>query len=91
MGRHNLFLVNFDLEEDLESILEGRPWLFRKQLIIFERLTEPMERKKIWLVLSPFWLKVGPCPSECDRKELMDATGSTFGGVLIFKSKGKFS
>lgn len=26
----NLFLVVFDSEDDLESILEGRPWSFRK-------------------------------------------------------------
>ncbi|MBA0570748.1 hypothetical protein Golob_004362, partial [Gossypium lobatum] len=34
----NLFLISFDSEEDLEMTLEGRPWLFRRQLIIFDRL-----------------------------------------------------
>ncbi|MFQ6665368.1 hypothetical protein Gotur_032126 [Gossypium turneri] len=29
----NLFLIVFELEKDLESIMEGRPWLFCKSLI----------------------------------------------------------
>lgn len=35
----NLFLTEFDLEEDLETIMEGRPWLFIKSLILFNRLS----------------------------------------------------
>ncbi|KAH1047721.1 hypothetical protein J1N35_038505 [Gossypium stocksii] len=27
----NLFLIVFELEEDLKTIIEGRPWLFRKK------------------------------------------------------------
>ncbi|KAH1108220.1 hypothetical protein J1N35_011988, partial [Gossypium stocksii] len=86
----NLFTISFDEEEDLEQILEGRPGLFRKQLIVFERLTQPMERNKIQLTVSPFWLKARPCPPECDKKDLMHAIGSTFGGVIRGEIKGKF-
>ncbi|MBA0600244.1 hypothetical protein Gorai_006439 [Gossypium raimondii] len=39
-------------------ITEGRPWFFRRQLIIFDRLLCPIERSKIQLVSSPFWLKI---------------------------------
>ncbi|KAH1046241.1 hypothetical protein J1N35_037025 [Gossypium stocksii] len=35
-------------------------------------------------------VKVGPFPSECDRKDLMHAIGSTFGGVLRSEVKGDF-
>ncbi|MBA0661973.1 hypothetical protein Goklo_006183, partial [Gossypium klotzschianum] len=34
----NLFLIEFELEEDLETVMEGQPWLFRKQLVLFDRL-----------------------------------------------------
>ncbi|MBA0702150.1 hypothetical protein Goari_022631, partial [Gossypium aridum] len=54
----NLFLIVFVLEEDLELIIEGRPWLFRKILILFNRLIQSVERYQIWLNSSPFWLKV---------------------------------
>ncbi|MBA0696717.1 hypothetical protein Goari_003247 [Gossypium aridum] len=47
-----------------------------------------MERSKIRLVAFPFWVKVGPCPLECDKKDVMLAIGSTFGGVLRSKVKG---
>ncbi|MBA0663629.1 hypothetical protein Goklo_003733 [Gossypium klotzschianum] len=36
----NLFIIVFDLEEDLETILEGQLWLFRKSLVIFDQWKE---------------------------------------------------
>lgn len=66
------------MEEDLESILEGRPWLFRKNLILFDRLNKEMERDKIQLTSSPFWLKIESCSLEFDKKDLLPAIG----GVL---------
>ncbi|MBA0692412.1 hypothetical protein Goari_009978, partial [Gossypium aridum] len=39
----SLFLISFDSEDDLELVLEGRPWLFRRQLIIFDRLLGPTD------------------------------------------------
>ncbi|MBA0670335.1 hypothetical protein Goklo_024002 [Gossypium klotzschianum] len=78
----NLFMIVFDLEEDLETILEGQPWLFRKSLVIFDRLTKPVERSQIRLVSSLFWIKIGPCLPEFDKKDLLHGIGVTFGGVL---------
>lgn len=70
--------------------MEGRLWLFRMNLILFDRLLEPVERKKIKLDSSPFWLKVGLCPFECGFKDLMQAIEVTFGGVIRAKSKGDY-
>ncbi|KAA3470617.1 reverse transcriptase [Gossypium australe] len=88
MVGQNLFLIVFDLEEDLESIMEGRPWLFRKFLILFDRLINPIERDLICLTSSPYWIKIGPCPPEFDKKDLLHAIGSTFGGVLRSEISG---
>ncbi|KAK5834283.1 hypothetical protein PVK06_018160 [Gossypium arboreum] len=33
---------------------------------------------------------VGPCPPKCDKKDLMHAIGSTFGGVIRAEIKGMF-
>lgn len=71
MARQNLFLIVFDLEEDLELIMEGRPWLFRKSLILFDRLTQPIEQSQIWLNSSPFWIKISLCSPEFDKKDLL--------------------
>ncbi|MFQ6664617.1 hypothetical protein Gotur_031672 [Gossypium turneri] len=78
----NLYMIVFDLEEDLETIMEGQPRLFRKSLVIFDRLAKPMERDQIRLVSSPFWIKIGPCLPEFDKKDLLHAIGITFRGVL---------
>ncbi|MBA0632298.1 hypothetical protein Godav_001066 [Gossypium davidsonii] len=88
---HNLFLIVFELEEDLELVMEGRPWLFRKILILFNRLIQSVERSQIWLNSSPFWLKIGPCLPEFDKKkDLLHAIGVTFGGMLRFKISGEW-
>ncbi|KAH1039717.1 hypothetical protein J1N35_041460 [Gossypium stocksii] len=84
----NLFIITFEDGEDLEQILEGHPWVFRKQLIIFDKLLQSVEQNKIRLVSSPFWLKLGPCPPECDKKDLMHDVGSSFGGVIRLEIKG---
>ncbi|MBA0570005.1 hypothetical protein Golob_003695 [Gossypium lobatum] len=44
-------------------------------------LLQSVERNKIRLVYPPFWIKVSPCPPECD-KDLMHAVGSTFKGII---------
>ncbi|PPS05425.1 hypothetical protein GOBAR_AA15248 [Gossypium barbadense] len=86
----NLFTISFEDQDDLEQIMKGRPWLFQKQLIIFDRLVQPIERNKIKLIYSPFWLKVWLCPPKYDKKDLMHAIGSTFRGVARAEIKGMF-
>lgn len=86
----NLFLISFEVEEDLDSVMKGRSWLFRKQLILFNQLSEPAKRRKIHLATSSFWLKIEPCPPKCDRKDLMHAIRSTFEGIIRSEIKNDF-
>ncbi|KAH1082144.1 hypothetical protein J1N35_021905 [Gossypium stocksii] len=70
--------------------MEGWPWLFRKNLILFDRLVKLMERSQIWLSSSPFWIKIGPCLPEFDKKDLLHAIGVAFGGVIRPEINGDF-
>ncbi|MBA0729363.1 hypothetical protein Golax_022641, partial [Gossypium laxum] len=88
MVGQNLYLIFFGLEEDLELIMEGRPWLFRKSLILFDRLNQSVERSQIRLHSSSFWVKIGPCLPEFDKKDLLHAIGVTFGGIIV--ANGRF-
>ncbi|MBA0701079.1 hypothetical protein Goari_027451 [Gossypium aridum] len=81
----NLFLIVFELEEDLETIMEGRPWLFCKSLILFNRLSQEVERDQISINSSPFWIKIDSHLPDFDKKDLMHAIGVTFGGVIRSK------
>ncbi|MBA0872493.1 hypothetical protein Goshw_014986 [Gossypium schwendimanii] len=90
LAGQNLYLIVFELEEDLELIMEGRPWFFRKSLILFDRLTQSVERSKICLNSSPIWLKIGPCLPEFDKKDLLHAIGVTFGGVIRSEISGEW-
>ncbi|PPD79095.1 hypothetical protein GOBAR_DD23967 [Gossypium barbadense] len=82
LAGQNLFLIIFELEEVLESILDGRPWLFQKSLNWFDKLSQVMERDQIKLTSSPFWIKFESCSPEFDKKDLLRTIGGTFGGVL---------
>lgn len=86
----NLFLISFEGEEDLKMNMEGYPWFFHQQLIIFYSLVCPVERSKIKLIVFPFWLKVGLCLPERDKKDFMHAIGTTFGGLIRSEIKGEF-
>lgn len=90
LASQNLFLISFENEEDLEFILEGCSWLFRQQLINFDRLSSLVDRDKISFVKMPIWVKIGLCPPECEKKYLMRAIGSTFGGLIWFEEKGDY-
>lgn len=90
MVRQNLFLIVFYCVEDLEKVLEGSLCLFRRQLVVFGQLLSPTEQNKIKLVHSPFWIKMGPCPPDYDKNDLLQAVGSTFGGVLGLEIVGEF-
>lgn len=67
----NLFITSFEEPCDMELILEGCPWLFRKHVVVFKRLSEEVEQNKIRLVRSPFWMRIGPCPLECKNKDII--------------------
>ncbi|MBA0706383.1 hypothetical protein Golax_018496 [Gossypium laxum] len=88
MVGQNLFLIEFELEEDLETIMEGRPWLLLKSIILFDRLIKPMERPEIRLTSSPFWIKIGSCLPEFDKKDFLHAIGVTFGRVIRSEING---
>ncbi|MBA0823754.1 hypothetical protein Goarm_020460, partial [Gossypium armourianum] len=86
----NLFMIEFDDKEDLKLILAERPWLFRRNLVIFKKLDKAMERSNLHLVEFPFWLKIGHCPPECENKDLTHAIGSTFEGIISSEINGDF-
>ncbi|MBA0813635.1 hypothetical protein Gohar_027466 [Gossypium harknessii] len=47
MVGQNLFSIVFELADDLELILEGRPWFFHKSVILFDRLCQVVDRDQI--------------------------------------------
>ncbi|KAA3472331.1 reverse transcriptase [Gossypium australe] len=88
----NLFLIVFDQEEDLEMIMEGRPWLFRKYLILFERLSNSIDRDQIRLTSLPYWIKFGPVLLEFDKRTfctLLEVHSEELSASYIRNSKEK--
>lgn len=91
MVGQDLFLITFYDETDMEQIMDGRLWFFRRQLVLFERLDKPIYRNQIKMIISPLWLKISSCPLKCDKKDLMhDRVNiwrvASFGGCRKFLS-----
>lgn len=59
-------------------------------MVLFYRLNEPIERKKIRLLSCPYWIRVGPYPLECEPKDMMHAINSTFRGLLRYEVKENY-
>ncbi|MBA0613537.1 hypothetical protein Godav_013956, partial [Gossypium davidsonii] len=61
---------------------------FRKSVILFDRLTKPIERAQMRLTSSPFWIKIGSCLPKFDKIDLLHAISVTFGGVIRSEING---
>ncbi|PPD95340.1 hypothetical protein GOBAR_DD07614 [Gossypium barbadense] len=85
MVGQNLFLIGFELADDLELILEGRPWFFRNSVILFDRLCQAMDRNQIRLTSSPYWMKIDSISPEFDKKDLMHTIGPRLAGFSDLK------
>ncbi|MBA0769047.1 hypothetical protein Gotri_017815, partial [Gossypium trilobum] len=76
MVGQNLFSIFFKLADDLELILEGRPWFFCKSVILFDRLCQAVDRDQIRLTSSPYWMKIDSISPEFDKEDLLQAIGA---------------
>ncbi|MBA0747374.1 hypothetical protein Gogos_004290 [Gossypium gossypioides] len=90
MSRDNISLLEEELVHLTVKEFIGRPWLFRRNLVLLKTLEKSIDRSNIRLIQYPFWLKIGPYPPEFDKQDLSHAIGSTFGGVISSELMGEF-
>lgn len=58
--------------------------------LFFGILIKAMGNSRIRLVETPLWLKVEPCPPDCDKKDHVHVVGATLGGIFQSKFEGEF-
>nr|POE69175.1 hypothetical protein CFP56_66332 [Quercus suber] len=66
----NLFLAIFGSEEQLEVILNKRPWTFEKKLILMKRFSGDINPALVTFHSSPFWIRVFNIPIKSMTKEV---------------------
>ena len=77
----NLFLIEFEHSWEKSRVLEGRPWVFERNIFSvanFDGITPPetIEFEKV-----AFWVCVNNLPLACMSKEIGNQIGSTVGYV----------
>jgi len=78
----NMFIADFELEEDKGRVMEGRPWLLDGSLVSlleFDGLTPPV---KMSFDKSPFWVRRHHLPLACMDKRFGLKIGATLREVM---------
>jgi hypothetical protein len=77
----NLFIAEFEYEEDKSRIFEGKPWIFDGYLVSlvdFDGLTPPEELNFDY---ASFWIRMYNLPLACMGKSIGEKIGSSVGLV----------
>jgi hypothetical protein len=77
----NLFLLEFEKEWDKSRVLEGRPWLFEKDLFSVEDFDGLCSVSEIAFEQAEFWVRMSNLPLACMGKEVGFQIGATVGEV----------
>lgn len=66
----NLFLIEFDVEEDLERVLTGGPWLFDNYLVAMQKFDGSIPPDQLDFSTTTLWVQIHGLPLVCMNKEV---------------------
>ncbi|KAG2674102.1 hypothetical protein I3760_13G120100, partial [Carya illinoinensis] len=78
----NKFLVEFNSDQDLKRVIEGRPWAFDRWLLCLQTYDGSKSINEIVFNKEEFWLQVYDVPLSCMTQETGLLLGSYVGKVL---------
>ena len=77
-----MFLVEFDDDQDKRRVLEMSLWHYEKQLVLLQEFDGERDPKDIVLRWSPFWVQIYNLPLKHRTRETGMAIGASLGEVL---------
>lgn len=77
----NLFLVEFEHEEDKIRVMEGRPWFFEGQLFALSDYDGVTPLEKMHFDSAAFWVRMYRLPFSCMGRAMGFKIGATIGVV----------
>jgi hypothetical protein len=60
--QENLWLFEFEEEDDMRRVKEGRPWSFDKQILVLNDFDGRTTPSKMDFTQSPFWIQIHDMP-----------------------------
>ncbi|XP_041009301.1 uncharacterized protein LOC121253336 [Juglans microcarpa x Juglans regia] len=79
---HNKFLVEFQLQQDKQKVLQGRPWTFDRFLVCMEDLEGTLVQEGPSFSYEVFWIQIHNMPLVSMTHEIGQKLGSGVGSVI---------
>jgi hypothetical protein len=77
----NLFIIEFEFEQDKKRVLEGGPWDFEGSLFLVEDYDDRTTPANIKFDRASFWIRMSQLPLGCMGREVGRKIGATVGVV----------
>ena len=77
----NILLIDFELEADVEKVLQGEPWAFDKHLVVLQRYDGSCPVKELSFNRTSFWVQIHNLPFSLMTVEAAISLGATLGTV----------
>lgn len=71
----NLWLIEFSSETDKQRVMQGRPWLFDRSVLVLKDVDEGIPPSQMVFMSSPFWVQMHEMPLVCMSREIGQKIG----------------
>ena len=88
-GGNNIALIAFELEVDVEKVLQGEPWAFDRHLVSFLRYDGTESVQNLWFEKTTFWVQLHNLPFALLTMEAAMSIGEKIGTVVKSKDVGE--
>jgi len=77
----NVWLLEFSHESDMRQVLDGRPWLFDRHVLVLKEVVEGVSPLQMGFTRALFWILVHDMPLTCMTQEVGLWIGASLGTV----------
>lgn len=85
---NDLFIVQFANVKDKNKVLDGRPWSFDQNLVLFKEIDGTAQPSNISLTYCPFWVRLYNLPLDSRTERRIRLIGGGLGTVLDVEFDG---
>jgi hypothetical protein len=78
----NIWLFEFEEEDDMRRVLDGRPWSFDRYIIVLNEFDGRTPPTQMAFKQSPFWVQVHDMPLLCMTKGIATKIGESMGRLV---------
>lgn len=81
-AKHNYVVFTFELDEDVEKVLMGKPWSFDRHLVVFRRYDGSIPVQDLHFERVSFWVQIHHLPFSHLTEEITFNLGETIGPII---------